>query len=100
MVKLIEELSEIPQQGLVFIDFFAPWCVPFIAIAPLYEKLASIFTEITCVKVDVDESQELVDNFGVRAMPTFVFLKDGEVVKRVEGADVRQVQEGFEALSK
>ncbi len=100
MVKLIEELSEIPQQGLVVIDFFATWCGPCKAIAPLYEKLASIFTEITCVKVDVDESQELVDNFGVRAMPTFVFLKDGEVVKRVEGADVRQVQEGFEALSK
>jgi thioredoxin 1 len=100
MVKLIEELSEIPQQGLVVIDFFATWCGPCKAIAPLYEKLAGIFTEITCVKVDVDESQELVDNFGVRAMPTFVFLKDGEVVKRVEGADVRQVQEGFEALSK
>jgi thioredoxin 1 len=100
MVKLIEESSEIPQQGLVVIDFFATWCGPCKAIAPLYEKLAGIFTDILCVKVDVDESQELVDKFEVRAMPTFVFLKNGQVVNRVEGADVRRVQEGFEALSK
>jgi thioredoxin 1 len=100
MVKLIEELSELPVKGAVVIDFFATWCGPCKAIAPLYEKLAGIFTEIVCVKVDVDESQAFVDKYEIRAMPTFLFLKDGEVVKRVEGADVREIQEGFEALGK
>lgn len=101
MVKLVSELSEIPQQGAVVIDFFATWCGPCKRIAPVFEDLADKFyPKVQFLKVDVDESAELVDMFGVSAMPTFVFLKDGKVVKKVEGADMAGLEAGFELLMK
>lgn len=98
MVKLISDLAEIPQKGPVVIDFFATWCGPCKNIAPAFEKLAEVYPSITFLKVDVDESDELVEIYGIQAMPTFLFLKDYIVVKRIEGADLRAMEEGFALL--
>jgi thioredoxin 1 len=98
MVKLVENADEIPMTGSVVIDFFATWCGPCKKIAPAFEQLATVYPSIVFLKVDVDESAELVDTYGVQAMPTFVFLKDGVVVKRIEGADLRAMEEGFALL--
>lgn len=100
MVKLISEPSEVPQQGAVVIDFFATWCGPCKRIAPFFEKLAESVKSVSFFKVDVDESPDLVNEFDVSAMPTFVFLKDGKEVKRVEGADMYGLQVGFDLLTK
>ncbi len=100
MVKVVSEQSEIPQQGAVVIDFFATWCGPCKRIAPTYEKLSEAFHTIVFLKVDVDESPELVNQYDVSAMPTFVFLKNGQEVKRVEGADMAGLEAGFEILMK
>jgi thioredoxin 1 len=100
MVKVISEASEVPQQGAVVIDFFATWCGPCKRIAPTYEKLSEAFTSVQFFKVDVDESPELVDMFGISAMPTFVFLKDGKIVKKVEGADMAGLEAGFDVVTK
>jgi thioredoxin 1 len=99
MVKIVSQISEIPQKGAVVIDFFATWCGPCKRIAPLFENLADKFyPAIAFLKVDVDESPELIDRFDISAMPTFIFLKDGKLVKRVEGADVAALEEGFKLL--
>ena len=99
MVKCISSLGEVPMKGAVVIDFFATWCGPCKRIAPMFEDLADkYFPAITFLKVDVDESADLVDTFQISAMPTFVFLKDGAVVKRVEGADVMGLEEGFKLV--
>lgn len=99
MVKCISDLNEIPKKGAVVIDFFATWCGPCKRIAPLFEDLADkYYPAITFLKVDVDESPELVEQFDVSAMPTFVFLKEGVIVKRVEGADVAGLEEGFKLV--
>ena len=98
MVKLVSEISEIPLKGSVVIDFFATWCGPCKKIAPAFEKLAEVYPSIAFLKVDVDESGELVDRYEVQAMPTFIFIKDGVVVKRIEGADLRAMEEGFALL--
>ncbi len=101
MVKLLSESSEIPQQGAVVIDFFATWCGPCKRIAPVFEDLADKFyPKVQFFKVDVDESGELVNLFDISAMPTFVFLKDGKVVKKVEGADMAGLEAGFEVVMK
>lgn len=98
MVKIVAEVSDIPTSGAVIIDFFATWCGPCKKIAPAFEKLAEVYPSIVFLKVDVDESPELVDTYEIQAMPTFVFLKDGVVVKRIEGADLRAMEEGFALL--
>ena len=100
MVKLASEPSDIPQTGSVVIDFFATWCGPCKRIAPTYEKLAEAFPNITFLKVDVDESGELVNMFNISAMPTFVFLKNGKEILRVEGADMKGLEAGFDLLTK
>jgi thioredoxin 1 len=100
MVKVVSEPSEIPQQGAVVIDFFATWCGPCKKIAPTFEKLSEAFPTVQFFKVDVDESAELVNMFDISAMPTFVFLKDGKVVKKVEGADMVGLEAGFNLLVK
>lgn len=100
MVKVISDAFEIPQKGLIVIDFFATWCGPCKRIAPTYEKLSESLTSIQFFKVDVDESPELVSQFDISSMPTFIFLKDGVEVKRVEGADMRELEVGFDLLTK
>jgi thioredoxin 1 len=91
MVAIISEMSEIPSTGLVVIDFFATWCGPCKKIAPFYDELAKVYPNVTFLKVDVDESGEIVERFNVNAMPTFVFLKDSQIVKVIEGADVKGI---------
>jgi thioredoxin 1 len=99
MVKLAASLQEIPMTGNVVIDFYATWCGPCKRIAPIFEDLSDKFyTKVQFLKVDVDESPDLVETFDVHAMPTFVFLKDGKVVKKVEGADMVGLEAGFKIL--
>ena len=100
MVQIISETSEIPSQGTVLIDFFATWCGPCKTIAPKFEELSKVYPSVTFLKVDVDESGELAEMFGVRAMPTFVFVHNGSVVKTIEGADLKSILHILETISK
>ena len=100
MVKVIETVEEIPQTGCTVIDFFATWCGPCKHIAPKSEELSKLFPSVTFLKVDVDESQELTEAFNIRAMPTFVFLKDGKQIAQIEGADLKGIGEQLERMSK
>ncbi len=72
-------------QGLVVIDFWAEWCGPCRAIAPVLAELASE-GRVTLLKVNVDENPELAARYGIRSIPTILFVKQGTVVDRVVGA--------------
>ena len=100
MIEEIFEVSQVPEKGAVVIDFYATWCGPCKRIAPTFDKLSEAFSSIRFLKVDVDESAELVDKFNVNVMPTFVFLKDGKEVKRVEGVDMAALEVGFDLVTK
>ena len=91
MVKILEDASDIPTKGIVVIDFFATWCAPCKNIAPKFEELSNAYPHVTFLKVDVEESAELAEKFHIRAMPTFVFLNNGQIVKRIEGADIKAI---------
>lgn len=99
MVKIIENASDIPQEGSVVIDFFATWCGPCKVISPKFEEMSKLFPSITFLKVDVDESPELTEMFNISAMPTFVFLKHGSIVKVIAGADIRAIGQTLEGLT-
>jgi thioredoxin 1 len=73
--------------GLVMVDFWAEWCGPCRAIAPILEEIAEASEgRVTLMKVNVDENPGLVARNGIRSIPTILFVKQGTVVDRVVGA--------------
>ena len=87
------------QKPLV-IDFWATWCGPCRMVAPIISELAEKYDgKLVVGKCDVEESEELAAQFGIRNIPTILFFKNGEVVDKIVGAAGKQkFEEKFEAL--
>ena len=86
----------------VVADFYATWCGPCRTLSPLLDKLAGGYTDkVKFVKINVDESPGLAQNFSVQAIPTLIFFKDGKVADRLTGlpaeADLKAKLNNFAA---
>ena len=81
-----ENFNEETAEGIVLVDFYADWCGPCKAIAPLIDELAEEVTDAKIVKVNTEESPEVSVRFGIRSIPTFIILKDGVEVNKQIGS--------------
>ncbi|KAM0401234.1 hypothetical protein HYE67_002257 [Fusarium culmorum] len=95
--NLAEFRDHLEKHQVVIVDFWAPWCGPCRFISPVVEKMSEHNDSIFFAKVNVDEAEDISQEYGIRAMPTFIVFKDGEKADEVVGADPgkleRMVQE-------
>lgn len=80
--------SDIP----VMIDFYADWCGPCKAMAPMVEQLAEEYAgKVKIGKINAEENPDTAEQFEIMSIPTFVFLKGGETVEVLTGGTTKQV---------
>jgi len=75
------------EKNLTMVDFWAPWCVPCKLITPIIDDLYEeyIDKDITIGKVNVDANSKLATNYGIRNIPSILFFKNGDVIKKIVG---------------
>ena len=81
------EAEVINSDKPVVIDFWAEWCAPCRQIAPIIKEIADEYgDQVKIVKIDVDANPSVAGQYGIRAIPTILAIKDGEVVEQLQGA--------------
>ncbi|TKY71575.1 Thioredoxin protein CXXS1 [Spatholobus suberectus] len=84
---------------LVVVHFTASWCMPSVAMNPVFKELASSYPEVLFLTVDVDEVKEVATKMDVKAMPTFLLLKDGAAVEKVVGANPEEIRKMIDGVA-
>lgn len=96
-VKVLRSLGELrpftSSAKLTVVDMFATWCGPCTQIAPAFKTLADRTPHVNFVKVDVDQATDVAQEYQIRAMPTFLFFRSGQLLQRMEGANYPQLEQ-------
>ncbi len=88
--------SELEGEGPLLVDFWAEWCAPCRAVAPVLDELANEYEgKVRIGKLNIDSNQELSMQFGVRSIPTFMLFKGGEIADTMMGAMPKAAFERF-----
>ncbi|MCE3036230.1 thioredoxin [Helicobacter sp. faydin-H20] len=86
-----ENFDSVTKEGIAVVDFWAPWCGPCRMLAPVIDELANEYEGKAAIcKVNTDEQDELSAKFGIRSIPTILFMKNGQVVDQMVGATSKQ----------
>ena len=88
-MKIIETEKEydalLAENKAVFVDFYADWCGPCKMVSPIVEKLSEKNTEVTFVKVNVDDVPELAQRYGIMSIPALMAFRNGEKAGEIVG---------------
>jgi len=82
-----KSFAEALKKPLVLIDFWAPWCMPCVMLAPIIDQIAEEYAgKVYVGKVNVDDNQDLALKYGVMSIPNLIIFKDGKPVDNIVGA--------------
>lgn len=88
--KLNFESEILSHNGISLVDFYADWCGPCKVLSPIVDEIAGERTDITVGKVNVNQSPDLAENYGVINIPTLIVFKDGREYARAVGYRSKQ----------
>ncbi|KAL2931149.1 Thioredoxin-like protein CXXS1 [Bienertia sinuspersici] len=86
------------QGSLIVAHFGASWCIPSVAMNSFFEELASTYSDVMFISVDVDDVKEVASKMEVKAMPTFLLMKDGVTVDKLVGANPDEIRRRVDIL--
>ncbi|XP_019196293.1 PREDICTED: thioredoxin-like protein CXXS1 [Ipomoea nil] len=86
------------QSRPIVIHFTASWCIPSVAMTPVLAELALSYQNILFLSVDVDEVKEVAAKMEIKAMPTFMFMRDGVEVDKLVGANPEEIKKRIAAF--
>lgn len=79
-------IEEQIKQGRVLLDFYADWCSPCKTMEPIIEQFSNEQDKVNVIKVNVDSHSEMANVYGIRSIPTLIYLNKGDVIDRSTGA--------------
>ncbi|PSR98530.1 Thioredoxin-like protein [Actinidia chinensis var. chinensis] len=92
-------LSQATNQGYPIVTHFtASWCMPSVVMNSFFEELASTYQDVLFLTVDVDDVKEVATKYEIKAMPTFLLMKDGAQVDKLIGANPDEIKKRIEGL--
>lgn len=77
---------------LLLLDFYADWCGPCKRLTPKLEELETEYTNTLFYKINVDELDDLTEEYSIKCMPTIIFIKNGNIIDRIEGSDLTAIK--------
>ena len=78
------------SQKTVLLDFYADWCGPCKMVSPIVDKIAEEHPEYLVGKINIDDNEDLAEQFGVMSIPTLVVLKGGEIANKSVGVQPKE----------
>ena len=100
LIKVTDSnVDEILKSEITVLQFSADWCGPCRMLSPIIEGLSEVNTDVTIGKLNVDNNGDTAKKYGIRSIPTVLFLKNGEVIDKMVGISTKEVfQEKINSL--
>ncbi|XP_010267810.1 PREDICTED: thioredoxin-like protein CXXS1 [Nelumbo nucifera] len=92
-------VTEAKKQGCpIVVHFTAAWCFPSVAMNPFFEEVAMVYQDALFLLVDVDEVKEVASKLDIKAMPTFLLMREGARVDKLVGANPGEIRRKIDAF--
>ncbi|XP_021828292.1 thioredoxin-like protein CXXS1 [Prunus avium] len=92
-------VTQATNQGCPIVAHFtASWCMPSVAMNPFFEELASSYSDVLFLAVDVDEVKKVATRLEIKAMPTFLLMREGALVDKLVGANPEEIRKWIDGF--